>query len=52
MTPYFLQVTRIKCRKTELVTDHEKLMSQRSTWADLVQRLHDFVLKVGERVGW
>ena len=23
-----LQVTRIKCRKTELVSDHEKLMSQ------------------------
>ena len=40
------QVTRIKCRKTELVTDHEKLMAQRSTWADLVKRLHDYVLKV------
>ena len=39
------EVTRIKCRKTELVTDHEKLMSQRATWADLVKRLHDFVLK-------
>ena len=41
------EVTRIKCRKTELVTDHEKLMSQRSHWSDLVKRLHDFVLKVG-----
>ena len=40
------EVTRIKCRKTELVTDHEKLMQQRATWSDLVQRLHDFVLKV------
>jgi len=39
------EVTRIKCRKTELVTDHEKLMAQRATWADLVKRLHDFVLK-------
>ena len=39
------EVTRIKCRKTELVTDHEKLMSQRATWADLVKRLHDYVLK-------
>jgi len=39
------EVTRIKCRKTELVTDHEKLMAQRSTWADLVKRLHDYVLK-------
>ena len=41
------EVTRIKCRKTELVTDHEKLLSQRTHWADLVKRLHDFVLKVG-----
>ena len=41
------EVTRIKCRKTELVTDHEKLMGQRSHWSDLVKRLHDFVLKVG-----
>ena len=40
------EVTRIKCRKTELVTDHEKLMQQRATWADLVKRLHDYVLKV------
>ena len=39
------EVTRIKCRKTELVTDHEKLLSQRSHWSDLVKRLHDFVLK-------
>ena len=43
------EVTRIKCRKTELVTDHEKLLSQRSHWSDLVKRLHDFVLKVGFR---
>ena len=40
------EVTRIKCRKTELVTDHDKLMQQRATWRDLVQRLHDYVLKV------
>merc|ERR1712012_150112 len=39
------EVRGIKCRKTELVTDHEKLMAQRSTWADLVKRLHDYVLK-------
>jgi len=39
------EVTRIKCRKTELVTDHEKLMQQRATWSDLVKRLHDYVLK-------
>ena len=42
----FVKVRGIKCRKTELVTDHEKLMAQRSTWADLVKRLHDYVLKV------
>ena len=41
-----VKVRGIKCRKTELVTDHEKLMAQRSTWADLVKRLHDYVLKV------
>ena len=41
------EVTRIKCRKTELVTDHEKLLQQRATWSDLVKRLHDYVLKVG-----
>ena len=35
-----------KFRKTELVTDHDKLMQQRATWTDLVKRLHDFVLKV------
>ena len=40
------EVTRIKCRKTELVTDHEKLLQQRATWSDLVKRLHDYVLKV------
>ena len=39
-------MTRIKCRKTELVTDHEKLLQQRATWSDLVKRLHDYVLKV------
>jgi len=39
------EVTRIKCRKTELVTDHEKLLQQRATWSDLVKRLHDYVLK-------
>ena len=43
------EVTRIKCRKTELVTDHEKLLQQRATWSDLVKRLHDYVLKVW---GW
>ena len=40
------EVTRIKCRKTELVGDHEKLLQQRATWSDLVKRLHDYVLKV------
>merc|ERR1712223_733915 len=40
------EVRGIKCRKTELVTDHEKVMAQRSTWADLVKRLHGYVLKV------
>ena len=40
------EVTRIKCRKTELVTDHDKLLQQRATWSDLVKRLHDYVLKV------
>jgi len=39
------EVTRIKCRKTELVGDHEKLLQQRATWSDLVKRLHDYVLK-------
>ena len=42
------EVTRIKGRKHELVTDHEKLLQQRATWSDLVKRLHDYVLKVGE----
>ena len=40
------EVTRIKCRKTELVTDHETLLKQRAQWSDLVKRLHDYVLKV------
>ena len=40
------EVTRIKCRKTELVSDHDKLLQQRATWSDLVKRLHDYVLKV------
>ena len=44
------EVTRIKCRKTELVTDHEKLMQQRATWSDLVKRLHDYVLKVSHHL--
>ncbi|XP_023327161.1 uncharacterized protein LOC111700473 isoform X3 [Eurytemora carolleeae] len=39
------EVTRIKCRKTEIMTDHDKLMQQRATWTDLVKRLHDYVLK-------
>ncbi|CAB4054665.1 Segmentation protein cap'n'collar [Lepeophtheirus salmonis] len=38
-------VTRIRCRKTELVQEHEKLSSQRSHWTDMVKRLHDYVLK-------
>ena len=42
------EVTRIKGRKHELVTDHEKLLQQRATWSDLVKRLHDYVLKVGQ----
>ena len=40
------EVTRIKCRKTELVTDNNKLLQQRATWSDLVKNLHDYVLKV------
>ena len=39
-------VQRIRCRKTELITEHEKLVAQRNHWADLVKRLHDHVLKV------
>ena len=41
-----MEVTRIKFRKAELVTDHNKLIQQRATWLDLVKRLHDYVLKV------
>ena len=39
-------VTRIRCRKTELVNEHEKMVAQRNHWSDLVKRLHDYVLKV------
>ena len=39
-------VTRIRCRKTELINEHEKLVGQRNHWSDLVKRLHDHVLKV------
>jgi hypothetical protein len=39
-------VHRIRCRKTELINEHEKLVAQRNHWADLVKRLHDHTLKV------
>ena len=39
-------VQRIRCRKTELITEHEKLVASRNHWGDLVKRLHDHVLKV------
>lgn len=39
-------MARIRCRKTELVNEHEKMVAQRNHWSDLVKRLHDYVLKV------
>ena len=45
-------VQRIRCRKTELITEHEKLVAQRNHWADLVKRLHDHVLKVRVPILW
>ena len=39
-------VHRIKCRKTELLQEHDRLLLERSRWSDKVKRLHDYVLKV------
>ena len=41
-------VTRIRCRKSKLVAEHEKLQGQRRQWTDIVKTLHDHVLKVNE----
>ncbi|TRY68417.1 hypothetical protein TCAL_02505 [Tigriopus californicus] len=38
-------VQRIRCKKSELIAEHEKLVAQRSHWTDLVKRLHDYILK-------
>jgi len=45
-------VTRIRCRKAELVSEHEKLQDQRRHWNDVVKGMHDHILKVkkSERV--
>ncbi len=39
-------VTRIRCRKMELVSEHEKLQAQRRQWNDVVKGMHDYILKV------
>ena len=39
-------VQRIRCRKTELLQEHDRLLVERSRWSDKVKRLHDYVLKV------
>ncbi len=39
-------VTHIRCRKSELIAEHEKLQEQRRQWSEVVKRLHDHVLKV------
>ena len=39
-------VQRIRCRKTELLQEHDRLLLERSRWSDKVKRLHDYVLKV------
>ena len=39
-------VQRIRCRKTELLQEHDQLLNERSRWSDKVKRMHDYVLKV------
>ncbi len=39
-------VTRIRCRKLELISEHEKLQAQRRQWNDVVKGMHDYILKV------
>ena len=39
-------MTRIRCRKMELVAEHEKLQGQRRQWNDVVKGMHDYILKV------
>jgi len=38
-------VQRIRCRKTELLQEHDQLLNERSRWSDKVKRMHDYVLK-------
>ena len=44
-------VQRIRCKKSELIAEHEKLVAQRGHWTDLVRRLHDHCLKVIVKFG-
>ena len=39
-------VQKIRCRKTELIQEHDRLLLERSRWTEKVKRLHDYVLKV------
>lgn len=38
-------VQKIRCRKTELIQEHDRLLLERSRWTEKVKRLHDYVLK-------
>ncbi len=39
-------MSRIRVRKSELVSEHEKLQEQRRQWNDVVKGMHDYILKV------
>ena len=43
-------VQRIRCRKTELLQEHDRLLLERSRWTEKVKRLHDYVLKVSLKI--
>ena len=42
-------VQKIRCRKTELIQEHDRLLLERSRWTEKVKRLHDYVLKVSSK---
>ena len=43
-------VQKIRCRKTELIQEHDRLLLERSRWTEKVKRLHDYVLKVSSKL--
>ncbi len=50
VTTLFTDIKLQRCvifsRKTELLTDREKLIHQKATWTDINMRLQDYILKV------